>query len=130
MNQQKVTFHAMFDHVKDDGVYLCEDLATSYERTQEPGTSGGPPGTMISLTKEWIDWLNAYFVDGRMDQGEPSHRFDSLATYGSFSRHVESIHFYSQIAVRSGGRYIDNGQWDGKLYPMEMNDWQSKYAGV
>ena len=30
MRQQIVTFEEMFDFVKDDGVYLCEDLHTSY----------------------------------------------------------------------------------------------------
>ena len=30
MRQQIVTFEEMFDFVKDGGVYLCEDLHTSY----------------------------------------------------------------------------------------------------
>ncbi len=30
MKQQIVTFEEMYDFVKDDGVYLCEDLHTSY----------------------------------------------------------------------------------------------------
>ncbi len=31
MKQQIVTFEELFDHVKDNGVYLCEDLHTSYQ---------------------------------------------------------------------------------------------------
>ena len=30
MRQQIVTFEEMFDFIKDDGVYLCEDLHKSY----------------------------------------------------------------------------------------------------
>lgn len=30
MRQQRVSFEELFDHVKSDGVYLCEDLHTSY----------------------------------------------------------------------------------------------------
>ena len=30
MNQQITTFEVLFDKVKEDGIYLCEDLHTSY----------------------------------------------------------------------------------------------------
>ena len=30
MKQQIVTYEELFDHIKDDGVYLCEDVHTSY----------------------------------------------------------------------------------------------------
>jgi cephalosporin hydroxylase len=30
MKQQIITFEEMYDHVKEDGIYLCEDLHTSY----------------------------------------------------------------------------------------------------
>lgn len=30
MNQQKVTFKAMFPHIADGGLYMCEDTHTSY----------------------------------------------------------------------------------------------------
>lgn len=30
MNQQIVSFKELYDHIKDDGLYVCEDLHTSY----------------------------------------------------------------------------------------------------
>jgi hypothetical protein len=33
MNQQIVSYEELFDHIKEDGVYLCEDLHTSYWRS-------------------------------------------------------------------------------------------------
>ena len=57
MEQQTVTFESMFSHVKDDGVYLCEDLATSYSAAfggmeKALPESAGPPGSMVDLTKQ------------------------------------------------------------------------------
>jgi hypothetical protein len=57
MNQQINTFYAMFGHVKSDGVYLCEDLATSYSTSyggspKDTRTTQGPDGSFIDLTKK------------------------------------------------------------------------------
>lgn len=44
MRQQIITFEEMYDFVKDDGVYLCEDLHTSYWKSFGGGyakTGGG-----------------------------------------------------------------------------------------
>ena len=30
MEQQIITFNTLFSHIKDDGIYLCEDIHTSY----------------------------------------------------------------------------------------------------
>ena len=41
MRQQIVTFEEMFDFVKDGGVYLCEDLHTSYWKSYGGYNAGG-----------------------------------------------------------------------------------------
>jgi hypothetical protein len=85
MNQQIVTFEELFNQVKDDGVYLCEDLHTSYWL----GFGGGHKrqGTYIEYSKNFIDSLNAYHSDQK-----------SLKV-NSFTQSVDSIHYYDSIIV-------------------------------
>ena len=55
MNQQIVSFEELFDLVADDGIYLCEDLHTSYM-----GYYGGgyKADTYIEYSKNLIDYLH------------------------------------------------------------------------
>jgi len=58
MKQQINTFEVMFNHVKNGGVYLCEDLHTSYW-----GRFGGgynKPTTFIEYSKKFIDDLHRW----------------------------------------------------------------------
>jgi len=52
MNQQITTYEELFPHIKEDGVYLCEDLHTSYW----PKFGGGykKEGTFIEYSKNFI----------------------------------------------------------------------------
>ena len=58
MVQQIVSFEELFDYVKEDGVYLCEDLHTSYWIEYSGGHKRR--GTFIEYSKNFIDYLNAY----------------------------------------------------------------------
>ena len=85
MNQQRITFEEMFDHVKEDGgVYWAEDLHTSYW----PEFGGGykKSTTFVELSKDWIDHVNAY------------HSKDKLKP-DNFTEHVCGITFYDSIVV-------------------------------
>ena len=55
-DQQIETFKEMFWHVKDGGVYLCEDMHTSYWY----GQGGEKQGTFAELTKGLVDTINAW----------------------------------------------------------------------
>ncbi len=85
MVQQIVTFEEMFDHVKSDGVYLVEDLHTSY--AIEFGGGYRRRGTFIEYSKSFIDYLNAY----HSEQG-------ALKT-NSFTESVASLHYYDSVLV-------------------------------
>ena len=85
MKQQKVTFNELFDHVKENGVYLCEDLHTSYHLSYGGGYRR--MGTFIQKSKRLIDYLNAY------------HSREPLLKVNSFTRSVHSLHFYDSILV-------------------------------
>ena len=56
MRQQIVTFEELFGHIKENGVYLCEDMMTSYWMKYGGGVKRR--GTFIEYTKNFIDFLN------------------------------------------------------------------------
>ena len=84
MNQQIVTFLEMFSHIKDGGLYVCEDCHTSY--WQLFGGALKREGTFIEFVKSLVDELNAFHTDE-----------DFPPTYNSLN--MGGIHFYTSMVV-------------------------------
>jgi len=86
MEEQIATFEALFPHVADDGVYVCEDAHTSY--WSQWGGGLRRPGTFVEYAKRLIDQLTAW------------HTTDP-ANYApdEFTRSVHSMHFYNSMVV-------------------------------
>ena len=85
MKQQIVTFEELFGHIKPNGIYLCEDLHTSYWVTH--GGGHRRPGTFIEFSKKLIDRLHAFHSEqGRLRASEFTH-----SAYG--------MHFYDSMLV-------------------------------
>jgi hypothetical protein len=57
MRQQIMTLDILYDRVKDDGIYLCEDICTSYGLNYGGGHLRR--GTFIEYAKRLADSLNA-----------------------------------------------------------------------
>jgi len=85
MEQQIVTFEELFSHVKNDGVYLCEDMHTSYWIKYGGGYKRS--GTFVEYTKNFIDYLNAW------------HSTQRALRVTDFTKSVDSIHYYDSIVV-------------------------------
>lgn len=85
MNQMKVTFEEMFDHVSPDGVYLCEDTHTCYQWRYGGGHKRS--NSFIEYTKNIIDDLHAW------------HSEQKSLQVNKFTRSVHSIHFYDSIVL-------------------------------
>jgi len=85
MEQQIVTYEEMFDHVKENGVYLAEDLHTSYWLRFGGGYQR--KGTFIEYSKKFIDYLNAH------------HSEQKRLKVNNFTESVDSIHYYDSILV-------------------------------
>lgn len=85
MSQQIITFEELFEHVKEDGIYLCEDNHTSYWLNYGGGHKR--KGTFIEYTKNLIDSLHAY------------HSEQKSLTVNSFTKSANSIHYYDSIFV-------------------------------
>jgi hypothetical protein len=86
MKQQITTFEELFPHVDKNGVYLCEDLLTSYR----PNFGGGykDPASYIEYSKNFIDQLNAWHT----------HTPETLSV-NDFTRTAHSLHYYDSILV-------------------------------
>lgn len=84
--QQIASYRALYDMVAADGVYMVEDVHTSY--WNEYGGGLKHDSSFVEFSKNWIDELNSYHVR----QWE-SEKFSSLA----MSAH--SVSFYDSIVV-------------------------------
>ena len=85
MKQQIVSFEELFDHVKEDGVYVCEDLLTSYFLKYGGGYKRR--GTFIEYSKKFIDSINAWYANPRQ------------LKINDFTKSVDSLHFYNSMLV-------------------------------
>lgn len=83
MKQQINTFEELFTHINENGVYLCEDLCTSYWRDWGGGYKRR--GTFIEYSKQFIDYINAW------------HSIRLRVT--EFTKSVHSLHYYDSILV-------------------------------
>jgi hypothetical protein len=87
MNQQITTFKAMFEHVKDTGLYVCEDLHTSY--WSEYGGGFKKKNTFIEFSKNLIDFLHGWHA---RESDKP--KMDNL-----FTRSIYGVHYYDSMVV-------------------------------
>lgn len=85
MEQQTVTFEELFDHISEKGIYLCEDIHTSY--LKEYGGGLNKADTFIEFSKHLIDQLHAWHIP------------NEALPVSNFTRNAESIHFYDGIIV-------------------------------
>jgi len=86
MRQQIMTFDELFPLVKENGVYLCEDLHTSY--WAEYGGGLRRAGTFIEYGKRLVDQLSAWH------SREPAG-----FSVNGFTKQAHSIHFYDGMMV-------------------------------
>ena len=86
MKQQIHTFEELFSHIDQNGVYLCEDLHTSYW----PRWGGGykKRGTFVEYSKNFVDYIHAW-------HSEQKSRF----RVSEFTKSVHSLHYYDSVLV-------------------------------
>lgn len=86
MKQQITTFQELYHHVAPDGVYLCEDLHTSYWASHGGGLH--KPDTFIEFSKQLIDQLSAWHT-----------RTPEEFEVDDFTLSTQSMHFYDSMLV-------------------------------
>jgi hypothetical protein len=85
MQQQIVSFQELYGKIAPDGIYLCEDLHTSYW-----GNYGGgyrEKDSFIEYSKHFIDHINAW-----------NSREDDFRV-NEFTRSTYALHYYPSILV-------------------------------
>ncbi len=87
--QQRVTFECMFEHVDKNGVFLCEDIHTSYLASFGGGFR--KPGTFVEYSKGLVDELNSWWSE------------DEALKVTKLTKACKSIHFYDSIVVLEKG---------------------------
>ena len=85
MKQQIISFEELFDHIKEDGLYLCEDLHTSYWKNYGGGFK--KTESFIEYSKNFIDSINAW------------HSRDKNLKVNPFTRNTYSLHYYDSVLV-------------------------------
>ncbi|GBF97807.1 hypothetical protein Rsub_11333 [Raphidocelis subcapitata] len=133
MTQQTVTFEEVYEQVKEGGIYMVEDTATSYAdgyAGQIWGSFGGgpkKPGTFIELAKDKVDELNGWYH-----------------TATKFTQTTTAMAFYDQIVVFEkrdhpkpafplqvgsvGMDYAPPKNADGSMDPAVLADLKKRYA--
>jgi hypothetical protein len=86
MKQQITSFENLFSHVKNDGLYMCEDVHTSYWLNFGGGFKR--TGTFIEFSKNIIDKINAYHSEQLI-----------FLKVDDITKSTNSIHFYDSIIV-------------------------------
>jgi len=100
VNQQKFLFMEMFSHVKPGGVYVVEDLGTSYL----PGFGGGlrKKENMVEEIKNLVDYINrdffrsTSFFKNRIE--EPYHTTSSSKFPHPYETDIHSIYLCRGMA--------------------------------
>ena len=85
MKQQIATFEELYGHIDVNGIYLCEDLHTSYWKNFGGGYKR--KGSFIEYSKNFIDYINAW------------HSKTKKLVVTDFTRTTESLHYYDSILV-------------------------------
>ena len=114
MQQQIVTFEELFSHVKENGVYLIEDLHTSYWLRYGGGHQRR--GTFIEFSKNFIDYINAH------------HSEQKSLHVNDFTSSVDSLHYYDSILViekKKRGKPYAEKTGTPSFQAVEMDEGQS-----
>ena len=89
MTQQIVTFEELFPHLQPNGVYLCEDVHTSYLSGFGGALRGS--GTFMERMKGLVDRLHGWWH--ATPGADPGLQVDD------FTRSAFAVHFYDSVVV-------------------------------
>ncbi len=89
MAQQIITFEELYPYVQPDGIYLCEDIHTSF--IPEFGGGYRREGTFLEYSKALVDRLHGWYSR------------DPALTADEFTRATHGLHFYDSVLVIEKG---------------------------
>jgi 23S rRNA U2552 (ribose-2'-O)-methylase RlmE/FtsJ len=86
MKQQITTFKMLFDHVKDGGLYICEDTHTSYWKSYHGGYK--KKTSFIEFAKNFIDDIHGWHF-----------KTNSKPHINENTKTIRGIHFYDSMVI-------------------------------
>jgi hypothetical protein len=89
------TFGALFPHVRDGGIYVVEDLQTSYWERYGGSSKPNAPGTSMTMLQRLTDGLN--YAEFDIPNYTPTYTDQSIT----------SVSFYHNIAFIEKGRNLE-----------------------
>lgn len=98
MMQQLVSFQTLFPYVKPGGLYVIEDLHTSYWSYLYGGSGilgKSGPGTTVGFLQSLVDELN--YVGAATGCADAKKAPITIMNY--YREHIDSIHFYSSLCI-------------------------------
>lgn len=87
MKQQITTFKTLFEHVKNNGLYVCEDLHTSYWYNYGGGLNN--KNSFIEFSKKFIDNLHGWYATKQ----------NKKKIFNEITTSVRGLHFYDSILI-------------------------------
>lgn len=115
MTQQITSFESLWPHIKKGGLYMVEDVHTSYW----PGFGGGyrNEASFMEYAKRLIDKFHSWYTDQ-----------DELFEFNEFAKEVNSVRFFDSIVVIERGDSSDapvsvlsrNGDVSYSRLPLEI----------
>lgn len=86
MHEQIITFEAMFPRLKEGGLYIVEDLHTSYSEKHGGGLE--KPDTFVEYSKNWIDYMHGWHK-----------RFNEDLEPNYYTENIAGMHYFDSIVV-------------------------------
>jgi len=93
---QSVSLDVLWPALSEGGVYLVEDVHTSYLATYEGGR--GVPNTFIGAVKARIDDLHGFWIDGQAPLASESQDSGGSAV-NEWTTTIAGIHVYDSVVV-------------------------------
>ncbi|MEJ7740626.1 MAG: class I SAM-dependent methyltransferase [Chitinophagaceae bacterium] len=94
MKQQTMTFNSLFELVKEDGLYICEDIHTSYWKNYGGGFK--KKHSFIEFSKNLIDYLHGWHAVGS----------DKNKIFNHLTESIYGLHYYDSILVIEKRRIV------------------------
>lgn len=86
MEQQINTFEVLYPHIVANGIYLCEDMHTSYWKRYGGGLRD--PKTFVEYSKNFVDALHAWHFEDKAKKD-----------ISEFTKTTYALHYYDSILV-------------------------------
>ncbi|MFM2045588.1 MAG: hypothetical protein RLY86_4164 [Pseudomonadota bacterium] len=120
-DHQIASFHALWPFLKNGGIYIVEDVHSSYW----PGFMGGhrAPGSFIEFTKNLIDCMHSWYTED--DAGFPLHPL--ARELGEISFHDSLVFIHKELKEPPISIVSQNGQISGSRKILEIRGRRSVF---